>query len=323
MPGCRRADYRGGTPGRAAWAICTAMPSKPSAWAANSPACPRSVGRRPGSTWSISSWRERVSRSAFRPWSSGSARWASRLRTIIRPSGRGLRTSFPHLEAIRRDLAGSDDETTKRSPRSAGWLEAAAGDPEEGLMGFLSSTWPTRKSRRILRPNRPLSGTAPQDRHLGQDRLIDGVANAPFASPPAGSRGRHGDVRRGCARSFQAIASLIRKARSWSMAVQASNGAMGVPLLRRKGRPNMSRTSCARGRCRAGGRRSRRGRRGCNGWRRGRRRSCRTRRRRWPPRTPPPAKSVVKTPPQWSRPELWRWRPWSSGRPAACGRTRP
>ena len=39
---------------------------------------------------------------------------------------------------------------------------------------------------------------------------------------------------------------FTRKARPWSMAVQASNGAMGVPLLRRKGRPSMSRIS-ARG----------------------------------------------------------------------------
>jgi hypothetical protein len=43
------------------------------------------------------------------------------------------------LEAIRRaDLAGSDDETTETIAQVRGWLEAAAGDPEEGLMGFLS-----------------------------------------------------------------------------------------------------------------------------------------------------------------------------------------
>jgi hypothetical protein len=42
------------------------------------------------------------------------------------------------LEAIRRaDLAGSDDETTETIAQIRGWLEAA-GDPEEGLMGFLS-----------------------------------------------------------------------------------------------------------------------------------------------------------------------------------------
>ena len=43
---------------------------------------------------------------------------------------------------------------------------------------------------------------------------------------------------------FQARASLARKAGTRSTAVQASSGAMGVPLLRRKGRPNMSRASC-------------------------------------------------------------------------------
>ena len=43
------------------------------------------------------------------------------------------------LEAIRRaDLAGSDDGTTETIAQVRGWLEAAAGDPEEGLMGFLS-----------------------------------------------------------------------------------------------------------------------------------------------------------------------------------------
>jgi len=43
------------------------------------------------------------------------------------------------LEAIcRADLAGSDDETTETIAQIRGWLEAAVGDPEEGLMGFLS-----------------------------------------------------------------------------------------------------------------------------------------------------------------------------------------
>jgi hypothetical protein len=43
------------------------------------------------------------------------------------------------LEAIRRaDLAGSDDGTTETIAQVRGWLEVAAGDPEEGLMGFLS-----------------------------------------------------------------------------------------------------------------------------------------------------------------------------------------
>jgi hypothetical protein len=43
------------------------------------------------------------------------------------------------LEAIRRaDLAGSEDETMETITQIRGWLEAAVGDPEEGLVGLLS-----------------------------------------------------------------------------------------------------------------------------------------------------------------------------------------